>query len=733
MSTSIKELTGFEIIFKRPVKILGWLLALLMIYYLPFYNTVLVAGGSILYLIMYQNRKLIYKMGIARFDFLAFLIYISVWISFFINWEYKDIGTLNQLSNLSIWSLFTDGAYQDQVKNWLTDNLDSLIHWKMLIFSPAMAAIFYIIFVELDRKTVKDTDLQTLGLSRSDLFKTTWMLDGLGYAVFLFASLLFGWHCFVAAIMILVAFNYLRVNLYAICALIVAVVVLVLNYAHFNYLVFLSLPHQLMEIFTHYSGQGLGTYFKVYLSWSKVENYGQWYILVPYLLLSGLTSWLIARNRVEIGNNMREEETKREIATTIDALEFALDIATRKTVRLTHKELNFHMYVNGASGSGKTVAMLSFVIDAAQKRLPLIYIDGKGSTDLEDKMAKIAIEYGRTFKVFTLSPSAVLEASPYDFLGAGTFTEKKNRIMNLFQQGGSAGADYFMDNLETFINRVFMLIEKQKLKIDLFRFLTLISNINDLIELAEHDIVMEDGSKINHKAYFESIRDMKPEQSPRMRIITKLDPFIHSSYGYLFNVIGKSNVINIKQSIKNGEIVLFLFDASAFELDTERVAKMVISDINATFAEFGKEKTPIKTFCCFDEFKSYETDAIGKTISLHRSNGMHAIIGTQSLALIDKEIGDGILANCQTHLVMTSADEDAERFTREFGETERVESTTRVKADVQEVSDISTRRVTDFVIKKQEIKDIMVGTGKGYLHRKAVGAKPIKVQVIKKT
>lgn len=267
----------------------------------------------------------------------------------------------------------------------------------------------------------------------------------------------------------------------------------------------------------------------------------------------------------------------------------------------------------------------------------------------------------------------------------------------------------------------------------LFRFLTLISNINDLIELAEHDIVMEDGSKINHKAYFENIRDMKPEQSPRMRIITKLDPFIHSSYGYLFNVIGKSNVINIKQSIKNGEIVLFLFDASAFELDTERVAKMVISDINATFAEFGKDKTPIKTFCCFDEFKSYETDAISKTISLHRSNGMHAIIGTQSLALIDKEIGDGILANCQTHLVMTSADADAERFTREFGETERVESTTRVKADVQEVSDISTRRVTDFVIKKQEIKDIMVGTGKGYLHRKAVGAKPIKVQVIKKT
>ena len=615
MSTSVKELTGLEMIFKRPVKILGWLLALAMIYHLPFYNTVLVAGGAILYLIMYQNRKLIYKMGIARFDFLTFLIYFSFFLSFFVGWEYKDVGTLNQLSKLSIWGLFTDGVYQDNVKNWFTGNLDNLIHWKMLVFSPAMAAVFYLIFVELDRKTVKDADLQALVLSRSDLFRVTWMLDGLGVAFFLMTSILYGWYCLAVAIVAVIALGFLRVNLYAIFATILALAILVLNYAHFVYVTFLSLPHQLIENFIKNSGHGWGVFFKVYLKWSNVDNYGQWYILVPYLLLSGLTCWLLARNRVEISNNIQEENMQREIATTSDALEFAIDVSTRKTVRLTHKELNFHMFVNGASGSGKTVAMLNFVVDAAEKKLPLIYIDGKGATDLEDKMAKIAIKHNRTFKVFTLSPNAVLEASPYDFLGAGTFTEKKNRIMNLFQQSGSSGAEYYMDSLEAFINQVFLLIEKRGLQIDMFRLLTLISNINDLIGLASDDIDMGNGVTANYREYFESIRDMKPEQSPRTRIITKLTPFINSSYGYLFNVIGKSNVINLKQSIRNNEIVLFLLDASAFSLDTERVAKMVISDINATFAEFGKEKTPIKTFCCFDEFKSYETDAISKTIN----------------------------------------------------------------------------------------------------------------------
>jgi hypothetical protein len=205
-----------------------------------------------------------------------------------------------------------------------------------------------------------------------------------------------------------------------------------------------------------------------------------------------------------------------------------------------------------------------------------------------------------------------------------------------------------------------------------------------------------------------------------------------SSYGHLFDVIDKANVINIKQSINNGEIILFLFDASAFALDTARVAKMVISDINATFDEFGQEQKPTKAFCCFDEFKSYETDAIASTIALHRSNGMHAIIGTQSLALIDKGIGDAILTNCQTHLIMASADKDAERFAMEFGTAHKVEATTRINAELQEVQDFTTRRVRDMVIDKQDIKDIRVNLGQGYLHRKAVGGKPVKIQVAKK-
>lgn len=426
-----------------------------------------------------------------------------------------------------------------------------------------------------------------------------------------------------------------------------------------------------------------------------------------------------------------------------NSIEFGYKINSMEPIYITHEELNTHLYINGASGSGKTIAMLNFAIEAGWKEIPLIYIDGKGSTDLIDKMLSITRTCGRELKIFSLSTATASMTSAYDFLGSGTFTEKKNRVMELFKTtNGSAGSDYYMDNLETFINRVFMIIHENELNIDLFRLLTLVENINDLVELSAKDIKLEDGSKINFKKYFEEIRDMKAEYSPRTRILTKLDPFIHSSYGHLFNIVDKPSVINLKKCIKDGEFVLFLLDASAFSLDTSRVAKMVISDLNATFAELGKEKTPIKTFCCFDEFKSYETDAISKTISLHRSNGMHAIIGTQSLALIDKDIGNSILSNCQTHFIMSSADADAERFSEEFGTYDRVDSTTHFrqeKVDKQwwhthqpsskQVADISIRTVKDYIVDKQKIKDIQVGLGHGFLHRKSMGIKPFKIQV----
>ncbi len=624
-------------------------------------------------------RKVMYHLGLARFDLLAFLFYGS-------------------------FLLFTVPGL------------------KYIGYTLAFATLVYMVVFEFRTLVKRGGELENSVVNVPELKHRNNIIDALAIITFIIVSAMYGVQEFVGAICIIGALVTIRANVFIIIALVISLVILIFDFSRFNYEVFLDYPNQFIGVFENH---GLSYTIDNFIIKANHQNIGQLYILVPYMLFM---LGLVIEHRQNFNKMLSIKSFKQDMElNTDDAINFGYEITSKKAVQITHKELNTHMYINGASGSGKTVAMLSFVIEAASKKIPLIYIDGKGATDLEEQISKIAREHGRVFRVFSLSPDVLKVASAYDFLGSGTFTEKKNRIMQLFIQADGAGASYYQDNLETFINRVFMVIYQQGLRIDLYRFLVLITNINDLVEFAKKDVVLDDGSMVNWQRYFEEIRDMKPEHSPRTRIITKLDPFIHSSYGHLFNVIAKGNVISLGESISNGEIILFLLDASAFSLDTQRVAKMVISDINATFSEFGKLKTPMKTFCCFDEFKNYETDAISKTISLHRSNGMHAIIGTQSLALIDKEIGNGILANCQTHLVMASADEDAMRFSEEFGKMDKMDTTTRIREN--KVSELITRTIRVYKIDKQDIKDIVVNTGQGYLHRKAIGAKAVKIQV----
>ena len=81
MSTSIKNLAPYEIVFKRPAIALGFIVAVAAMLLNPGYNFMPVMAGVILYFILYQNRKMIYKFGIDRFHFLSFLVYSTVLVS----------------------------------------------------------------------------------------------------------------------------------------------------------------------------------------------------------------------------------------------------------------------------------------------------------------------------------------------------------------------------------------------------------------------------------------------------------------------------------------------------------------------------------------------------------------------------------------------------------------------------------------------------------------------------
>ena len=465
---------------------------------------------------------------------------------------------------------------------------------------------------------------------------------------------------------------------------------------------------------------------------------------------------LIAKNRInfvlkDIENNCNlykniDHQLLNKVNNNLcDSILFAHQINVtnqQQKIYLTHHELNAHMFINGTTGSGKTVAFMNFVENACCNNLPLIYIDGKGSFDLIDKINYFTNKYQRTFRVFSLKPELLPNPARYDFLGNGTFTEQKNRIMQLFINADSAGSAYYQDKLERFINAVLRTASLHHIVLDLFIFVQLVQNINYLIELAQ---LKKDNLLIE---YFITIKQLKKD-SPHERILDMLDVFINSSYGQYFKIINQetqennffNHIINIREAILNKEIILFLLDNASYPIDTNKIAKMIISDINSVFANFGVQNPKIihKTFCIFDEFASYATDLLSNTISIHRSNGMHAIIGTQSITTVAKagihagRIAEEILSCCNTFLVLaTTNDKDALRLANIFGTKQynNISFSHGIQQNGKEHHSILSKKIDDFIIKPQAIKNIPINSGIGYLYRKSINQAPIKVLIV---
>lgn len=382
-------------------------------------------------------------------------------------------------------------------------------------------------------------------------------------------------------------------------------------------------------------------------------------------------------------------------------------------VFLSDNELNQHALVIGTTGAGKTTTLLNFVESCAIRNLPCIYLDGKGSFDLIDKLSNIANKHNRVFKVFCLRPNTnINHLAGYNPFGSGNATEWKNRIMSLFSQVGNKGQEHFSLGEQNYINFVAQVLYRLNKTVDLRVLLAFLENPEKLLSVA-HDIDSSLAQKIAKLHNDKNINTLLGD------VLKLLELFIYSDYGWLFNTTKLDNVINIRDSILNNEIVLFLFDASSYPEDTNKVAKMVINDINSSFAGFNDFT---KCYCIFDEFASYASPNLAETISLQRSRGMHAIIGTQSIATVklksseSRRVAEELLACCNTYIIQKiNHDDDSQIMARIIGYQDQIKTNHAINLTNNSQS-INYTVNNNFIVMPQVFKDLI--TGEAVIQRK---------------
>lgn len=700
---------GLDYVIRRPTRttaIIGST-ALIALYWPQ--SWMLVVAGWVVYKILHVQRGVLYRLGQARFFVLGCVALLSPLLAMIVP---HAIGQWPPEITLSLSGYLHDTEYQALVNAFLADYADEIFRWRLgLMYALAYGVGLYLLCVEADNRAIRRTDIAGLQVTPEQLAATadgrkTAFTVATGIVLTAYAlplAALYG--VFVAGLGLLQTRGRKILSAVAlgVCAYDLLTVWSLEN--------FLVIPTIVRNFFT--AGDVAGLIDAQVLQINQFEN--ALVIVAGAAIIHTTAAW--------------SEGAEQKAAVMDDTgVWIGTDDATKLPVMLPDRELNQHLLILGSTGSGKTTTVLTMVDSALERRIPVVMLDGKGSRDLPDKLRALCEKYNRRLRVFALEPEGIPEINAYNPFWSGTHTEWKNRIMALFSgEAEGRGQEHYALAEENYLNLLCDTLRKTNKEVDLRTVLAYLEHPDEFVKLAQR-VNPEMTPKI------EAMVELNEKTDAAMDTAKQLELFIYSAYGHLLDTREKET-IRIKQALSDGDCILFMFNASSYPIDTKRVAKMVISDINGSFSELANERGFTKTFCIFDEFASYASSNLAETISLHRSNGMHAIVGTQSIATValkspeTKRIAQELVACCNSYIVQSVGHlDDVELLAKTMGTRKTYEVTTQINAQEGGATGMgSSKFIDEFVVNPQAIRELK--TGEGFLYRKAAAIKQLPLKV----
>jgi Type IV secretory pathway, VirD4 components len=368
------------------------------------------------------------------------------------------------------------------------------------------------------------------------------------------------------------------------------------------------------------------------------------------------------------------------------------DNTTNRSIILSPRELNQHVFLCGTTGSGKTTSIYCFIDYGLSENIPIVVIDGKGDTDFANALSNMAKKYNRNFELFSISQPE--ESFNYNPLSYGGPTELKDRLMELSEWK----EPHYQYMAERYLQLAFTLYEKAYETFDLCTF------ILGLAPEKLEKLAKELQAPPNVIDYLHSIN-----KKGISGLIDRLTLIIESQIGHLFS-IEPGRTISILDSIASNNIILFSLDSLAYPLYSRLLGRLIINDLKAVASRRKKEDSLVLTV--YDEFNVFASRNIVDLVNKTRSKGFAAIIATQSLAdldIVDIALKKQIIQNCNTLIIQRQNDsEDAEELAKIIG-TEETWMMTHQVSNKGGTGLGSVRFVKEFIVHPDVIKRLQIG------------------------
>ncbi len=270
----------------------------------------------------------------------------------------------------------------------------------------------------------------------------------------------------------------------------------------------------------------------------------------------------------------------------------------------------------GATGSGKTILQVLLALAAIKRGMGVIYIDPKGDDFVREELRAAAAREGRPFRCW--DPQGKTIYNPYE---RGSDTEIADKLLaaEVFTE------PHYQRLAQRYIGHVIRALRLAGVPVSLA---TVVEHMNSG-RLSSLTRKMSPADARPLLAYLETLTPQQERDLAGAR--DRLAILAESDVGHLLDPAAGEDVIDLRESLDGGDVVLFRLEADRRPLAAAMLGAAIVQDLIAICDErqHGEQRPAL---IVIDEHSACGTPQTPRLFGRGRGAGLSQLVGTQEVA-----------------------------------------------------------------------------------------------------
>ena len=408
----------------------------------------------------------------------------------------------------------------------------------------------------------------------------------------------------------------------------------------------------------------------VFYNFKAIQVFGGLTKLISGWLICGFASYLITPLVLKFkktSNGIRTQDFENKIQDFSEIkkhffnptlLPIGINLKNGEVVGLNQTQRTAHVLTVGATGTGKTTAMINMILHAVANNLPCVVIDPKGEdSTLEEVIRigrKLVPDFDEKFELFSMSKPQ--QSFKYNPLKHGNANQLKDRIMEAF----TWSEQYYQSIAGSFLTELTATTEYLGLCLNLDRISKILRFKEEQAEILKklRDRFQESGDQYALNLYNNlSTFFNKSKEDALSGLNAQITILNNPTFGGLLSFDNAISEIDFRDSRKKSKIAYFQLDTLGNADSARRLGRMIIEDLKSLASEVYKTEPDSRTRIFFpvfiDEFGSFATREFIEFLKQSRGAnfGIHLFCqGLEDLDSVSPEFRRQVISNTMTKI-----------------------------------------------------------------------------------